>query len=78
MMEQVEAQVVTIEDNKEQEAQQIDSSSVPANKKPETKQIVLTEDDKTLIGDQAFDRAEKVLEETFERVQKKSEFLIKL
>jgi hypothetical protein len=78
MMEQVEAQVVTMEDNKEQEAQQIDSSSVPANKKPETKQIVLTEDDKTLIGDQAFDRAEKVLEETFERVQKKSEFLIKL
>ena len=78
MMEQVEAQVVTMEDNKEQEAQQIDSSSVPANKKPETKQIVLTEDDKTLISDQAFDRAEKVLEETFERVQKKSEFLIKL
>ena len=88
---EVAASVVTIEEEKKEEVKQIDSSTNPPNEeekkqeenKEEAKEekkveIELTYDEKTFIEDEAYNRLDKELNELFDTVQSKSEFLIKL
>lgn len=91
----IAANIVTMEEEKQEEVKQIDSSTNPPNEeekkqeenkeeaKEENKEekkveIELTYDDKTFIEDEAYNRLDKELNELFDTVQSKSEFLIKL